>query len=275
MNFIFNFFHNYLPSPIIFKLGPFVIHWYGLLIVIAISIGFLLINNFGRKHGIRKDDIFNLSIYLIIFGFLGARIYHVLSEMNYYLQHPLEIFYIWQGGLGIFGIIIADILVLFFYSRKHKLPFWLLSDIFIPAFVIGEAIGRLGNWFNQENFGRPTNLPWGIPISLMNRPLEYLNNEYFQPCFLYQLLWNIFIFVILLVLIKKINFGSGKIFAAYLISYPIGRFLIEILRVNYQPIIFGLRLAQIVTILMFIGGWLILIKRFKKRLFTGNSQVIH
>lgn len=265
------FLHTYRPSPILFKLGILAIHWYGLLIAIAVIIGLFLTIKFTQKYRIEKEKIFDLAFYLIIFGFFGARIYHVLSEINYYRLHPLEIFYVWQGGLGVFGALIVGIIVLFFYSRKHQLSFWLIADILVPSFVLGEAIVRWGNWFNQENFGRPTNLPWGIPIDWQNRPLEYLNSEYFHPCFLYQFLWNLVIFIFLIVLIKKIKFGSGLILSIYLITYSIGRFLIEFLRINYQPIFLGLRLAQVMTILIFLFGVLLLIIK----LSTKNSQIIH
>lgn len=262
LNSIFNFFHTYQPQPVIFRLGLFSIHWYGLLMVAAIFIGLFLTIKLIKKYGIEKEKIFDLALYLIIFGFVGARIYHILSEINYYRFHPLEIFYIWQGGLGSYGALIAGILVLYFYGRKHQLSFWLMADILTPAFVLGEAIVRWGNWFNQENFGRPTNQPWGIPIAWQNRPIEYLENEYFHPTFLYQSIWNLAIFIILLILAKKIKFGSGLILAIYCLTYSVCRFLIEFLRVNYQPMFLDLRLAQIMAILMFLFGIIIF---FRKR----------
>jgi len=235
---------------------------------ISIVIGFFLTIKLSKKYQIDSEKIWQLAPYLIFFGFIGARVYHVLSEINYYFFHPLEVFYVWQGGLGIFGAIIAGILVLYFFSRKYQLSFWLLVDILTPALVLGEAIGRWGNWFNQENFGQPTNLAWGIPIDWQNRPIEYLSYEYFQPTFLYQSIWNLFLFLFLFFLIirepnsgKDKSFKRGYIFSFYLILYSIGRFLIEFLRINYQPMFLGLRLAQIITILMFIIGWLILISK--------------
>lgn len=272
-NFIFDFLHNYHPQPIIFKLGMFSIHWYGLLMSVAIIIGFYLTVRFFRKYNLETSQIWNLAFYLVIFGFIGARIYHILSEINYYWQRPLEIFYIWQGGLGVFGALMVGVLVLYFFSRKRQLNFWLMADILTPSFALGEAIVRWGNWFNQENFGQPTNLAWGIPIDWQNRPLEYISNNYFHPTFLYQSIWNLIIFVVLTLLIARwLRLKRGFTFGGYLILYSIGRFAIEFLRVDLQPIIFGLRLAQIMTILMFLLGIGVMVYC---KLSPKNSQVIH
>lgn len=263
-NTIFNFLHTYRPQPVILKVGLFNLYWYGLLIVIAIFIGFWLTVRLAKKYQIKEEEIWNLSFYLVIFGLIGARIYHILSEIGYYWQEPLEVFYFWQGGLGIYGAIAAGVLVLYFFARKHQLSFWRLADILSPAMILGMAIGRWGNWFNQENIGQPTNLPWGIPIDWQNRPLEYLSNQYFHPAFLYQSIWNLFVFFILLFLIIYIfqyKEKPGLIFAWFMILYSIGRFIIEFIRINPQPMIFNLRLAQIVAILMFISGGLILFRR--------------
>ncbi|MGC9049118.1 MAG: prolipoprotein diacylglyceryl transferase, partial [Patescibacteria group bacterium] len=162
--FIFNFFHEYHPQPVIFQLGMFSFRWYGLLMAMAVGIGLLLTIRLAKGSIIGSEKIWGLAPYLIIFGFIGARLYHVLSEIDYYLKRPLEIFYVWRGGLGIFGTIIAGALVLLFYTRKNQISFWLLADLLAPSLALGEAIVRWGNWFNQENFGRPTNLPWGIPV---------------------------------------------------------------------------------------------------------------
>jgi len=262
MSFI-NFLHNYQPQRICFQLGLFNFYWYGLLIVTAIIIGFYLTLKLAEKKNIKKEASIDLFLYLIIFGFLGARIYHVLSEFSYYLANPLEILKVWQGGLGIFGTILAGLAVLFLYSRKAKISFLVLADLFTPALILGQAIGRWGNWFNQELYGKPTNLPWGIPIGLDNRLTGFENYQYFHPVFLYESIWNFLVFVVLIFLIKKPR-KSGLIFALYLILYSFGRFFIEFLKIDPQPIFLGLRLAQIVAILMLLVGLVILLKRNSK-----------
>ena len=224
-----------------------------------------------------RENIFNLAIWLIIFGIIGARLYHVFSEINYYLptdqagwSRPLEMFYLWQGGLGIFGAVIAGIIFLYFYAWRQRRSIWLFLDLLAPAIIMGEAVGRWGNWFNQENFGRPTDLTWGIHIDILHRPAEYLSQNFFHPTFIYQFFWNLIILVILLLLIKRWRPGSGIITGFYFILYSVGRFLIEFLRVNAQPMFLGLRLAKIVCLIFFLIGIIILFGRNSKKLSTGN-----
>lgn len=269
---LIKFLHNYRPQPILVQLGPIFIYWYGLLVVIAILVGLWLIIKLDKKYqlSLGQEKIFDLTIWLIIVGVIGARLYHVLSEINYYWSRPLEIFYLWHGGLSIFGAVIAGIIFLYFYARRQGRSIWLFLDLLAPAVILGEAIGRFGNWFNQENFGRPTNLSWGIPIDILHRPAEYLTQNFFHPTFLYQFFWNVIIFIILLLLMKRWRPGAGMMVGMYLILYSVGRFLIEFLRVNPQPIFLGLRLAQIVCLIFFIAGVIILIYRNSKKLSTGN-----
>ena len=269
---LINFLHNYWPQPIIVQLGPVFIYWYGLLVMTAILVGLWLTIKLDKKYqlGLGQEKIFNLAIWLIIVGAIGARLYHVLSDINYYWLRPLEIFYLWRGGLGIFGAVIAGIIFLYFYARRQGWSVWLFLDLLAPAIILGEAIGRWGNWFNQENFGWPTNLSWGIPIDILHRPGEFLAQKFFHPTFLYQFFWNVIIFIFLLWLMKRWRPGTGMIVAFYLIFYSMGRFLIEFLRTNAQPMFFGLRLAQIVCLIFFLVGIIVLINRDRQKLSTGN-----
>jgi phosphatidylglycerol---prolipoprotein diacylglyceryl transferase len=272
MSFVIKIFHNYRPQPILVQLGPIFIHFYGFLIVLAIIFGFYLVWRLTKKYQIKidLDELLGLAVYLIIFGIIGARLYHVLTEINYYIFRPWEIFYLWQGGLGIFGALIADLIFLYFYTKKKKYSFWLIPDLLAPALAIGEAIGRIGNWFNQENFGRPTSLPWGIPIEQVYRPSNYILQEYFHPTFLYQLFWNIVVFIILLWLLNKVKMGRGLIFAWYLVLYSVGRFIIEFIRINYQPIFFGLRFAQVACLIFFGLGLYLVFNSRGRNLSTNN-----
>ncbi|MDD2646575.1 MAG: prolipoprotein diacylglyceryl transferase [Patescibacteria group bacterium] len=265
-------FHNYRPQPILVQLGPIFIYFYGVLIVFAIIFGFYLTWKLIKKYriNISFDELVNLTIYLIIFGLIGARLYHVLTEINYYIAKPWEIFYFWQGGLGIFGALIANFIFLFFYGRKRGYSLWFILDLLAPALLLGEAIGRFGNWFNQENFGYPTSLAWGIPIELIYRPIQYVSFEYFHPTFFYQFIWNIFVLIFLIFIIKKIKMGRGLIFGWYLVLYSLGRFIIEFLRVNYQPMILDLRLAQLVCLLLFASGLYLIFFRKTRKLSTIN-----
>ena len=267
-NLFFDFLHNFEPQPIILRLGFLNIYWYSCLIVLGLLLGLILVFKLSPRFKIKKELLENLFFYLVISGFLGARLYHVLSELPYYLNHPWQVFAIWQGGLGIYGAIVVGCLVLFWFGRKNKINFLSLTDLLAPSLILGQAIGRWGNYFNQEIFGKPTDLPWGIPIQIGSRPLEFLSNQYFHPTFLYESIWNFLIFLILIFVLIKISPKPGRIFSLYLIFYSLGRFFFEFLRIDVQPTLFNMRLAQIVSLLVFLFGFYLLIKKrpFKKLL---------
>ena len=263
------FLHNFEPQSV-FRLGLLTIHWYGLLMVLAGILGFLLVLKLAKKYEVKKETIEDIVSYSVIFGLIGARIYHILCEPIYYFQNPSEMIKFWHGGLGIYGALISGGIVLYIFAKKLKkrgenLSFLILADLFAPALILGQAIGRWGNWFNQELYGVPTNLPWGIPISLSNRLAGLESFQYFHPVFLYESVWDFLIFIVLMIIITRTTARKpGTIFAFYLILYSLGRFFIEFLRVNPQPIFLGLRLAQIMAILMFILGFVVLIKPQKR-----------
>lgn len=262
-----NFLHSFEPNPVLVSFGLIKIHWYGFFIVLAIilalSVSFFLAN----KYRINKDDLFDLSFYLIIFGIVGARIYDVFLEWRYYLENPLDVFKIWQGGLAIHGGILAGILVLCFFVKKKKIrglsgnnfwdDFFSLSFIIVPGLALAQSVGRWGNYFNQELFGSPTNLPWGIPINILNRPVEYIFNDFFHPTFLYESIGSLFIFALLIsfhfyfLRKDKVSFQL-KFFvsASYLILYSILRFFLEFIRIDFAPMFLGLRFPQIMSVLI-------------------------
>jgi len=260
MTIIFNFLHNYHPDPIFFHLGMLNFYWYGLGYVIGILGGILIILKINKKY--QKELLWNLFFWLIIFGLLGARFYYIGLNFEYYFQNPLDIFKIWQGGMAIHGAIIAGIITLFFYCKKHKLNFCYLSDIFVPALVFGQMIGRWGNYFNQELYGLPTNLPWGIPIDLKNRIVGYENFEFFHPTFLYESLGCLLILLILFFLYKKNPqiYGTGNIFLIYLILYSGLRFFLEFLRIDPTLMILGIKYPQMVSIILILASVGFLIK---------------
>ncbi len=274
-----NFLHTYQPNPILISFGPVQIHWYGLFIVSGALLAILIIFKLADYYKIKKEIFIDLAFWLIIFGLIGARLYHILIELPYYLQHPLEIFYLWQGGLAIHGAIIAGIITIWFYARKKHLNSWQLAAVIAPGLALAQTIGRWGNYFNQELFGLPTNLPWGIPIDLVNRPLEYLNYSYFQPTFLYESLCDIIIFFLLILLhlyiIKTANKSSINNFQfsiflptgdlskgdnfqfivfLYLILYSVVRFFIEFIRIDSTPTVINLRFPQLISLVTIIGG---------------------
>ena len=282
---LFNFLHHYQPQSVLWQIQEIKIYWYGLLMAISVLASYGVILGLAKKlkSDIRYSILLqrqNLVLALIIFGFIGARIYHILSEGAYYLQNPLAAFKIWQGGLGIYGAVIAGALVIFIYVRKYKLSFLFLADLIVPGLILAQAIGRWGNYFNNELFGLPTTLPWGIPIPALARPLEFLSEPYFHPTFLYESLGNLLIFVILILVFKQIYLNSemknkrtGIILGLYLILYSLLRLMVEFLRIDSQPLLLDLRLAQIMAILFFILGWIIIFKKSFLKIKNQRSNL--
>ncbi len=231
----------------------------------------------GRRNNISSDNILELVLYLIIFGLLGGRLYHIFLEFNYYLANPLAVFKVWEGGLAIHGVLIAGIITLIVWCRKKKYFFWQWADLLAPALILGQAIGRWGNYFNQELFGRPTNLPWGIPIDLINRPVEFINNNFFHPTFLYESLADFLIFLILILIWRlrwqkrvkpegrnpALREGRGNIFLIYLILYSFTRLIVEFWRIDQTPAIGFLRWPQIVSLGVIVIAVMIYLKRQK------------
>ena len=262
-----SFLHNFSPSPNIFSLGSLTLKWYGLLIVLGATLALLVALKLAKYYQLKKEVVLDLAFWLIIIGLLGARLYDVLLELPYYLKYPIKIFYIWEGGLAIHGAIIAGLFVLYFFSKKQQLNFWALSALTATVLPLAQAIGRWGNYFNQELFGRPTNLAWGIPIDISHRPADYLSYTYFQPTFLYESLGLIIIFLNLLFLtirfLKKQtvcpNFYKNQVFI-YLISYSVLRFFLEFIRIDKTPILLGLRWPQIVSLIIIIISLILFFK---------------
>lgn len=265
------FLHSFHPAPVLISFGPINIYWYGLFIVLGIILATLTTIRLAKYYGLNSEIIIDLLFWLVIAGLVGARLYDVLLELPYYLAHPLRVFFIWQGGLAIHGGLIAGATALWFYAKKRKLNFWLLGSLIVPGLALGQAIGRWGNYFNQEIFGRPTDLPWGIPIDFMNRPLAYINFQYFHPTFLYESLGNFIIFFILILghiyLIKKRelnNFCFLFLVSCYLLLYSLLRFFIEFIRLDATPCFFGWRWPQIVSLGIILASLIFLLINYKK-----------
>jgi phosphatidylglycerol:prolipoprotein diacylglycerol transferase len=201
---------------------------------------------------VNPDLISDLSIWLVIGAIPAARIYYVLFQWPEYSQHPERIIAIWQGGIAIHGAIIGGLIAALIFARINKTSFWQLTDLVAPSLILGQAIGRWGNFFNSEAFGRPTNLPWKLYIPPDRRPLDLVNFEYFHPTFLYESLWNLMVFALLLTLFfralsKKPRLKVGTLFLVYWVSYSLGRVWIEGLRTD-SLMLGPLRIAQMVSL---------------------------
>lgn len=258
------------PGPILFEIGFISLRWYGFLIASAVLIGVVIAQKLGQYRNIDPDLIGDLVIWLVIGAIPAARIYYVLFEWQNYAQHPQDIIAIWQGGIAIHGAIIGGIISALIFAKINRQSFWELIDVIAPSLILGQAIGRWGNFFNSEAFGIPTNLPWKLYIPINNRPIQYINFDYFHPTFLYESLWNLGVFIFLISLffwsIKHNNkLKNGTIFLVYLITYSLGRVWIEGFRTDSLMIGF-LRIAQIVSLSAIAFGifgliWLYVFKK--------------
>ncbi len=259
-----NFLHTFNPQPIFLDLGPISIRYYGLLICVGLILALILVEHLARLKKINLD-VYELGFVLALFGILGARLYEVvIINWSYYAQDLLSIYKIWQGGLAIHGAVIAGLLVLLFYSRKYHLQFWSLTDIIAPALALGQAIGRWGNYFNQELYGRPTDVAWSIPIQPANRLPGYEQFMYYHPTFLYESLMNLGLFILLFILVKKVK-QPGIVTLVYLAGYMMIRFITEYVRIDPTPQILGFRLPQLAGVIIFGFVLGIYLSNFKQK----------
>jgi phosphatidylglycerol:prolipoprotein diacylglycerol transferase len=240
------------PGPILVKLGPLSIRWYGLLIASAVIIGVTLSQYLAKRRNVDPNLIGDLAIWLVIAAIPCARLYYVLFEWDQYAQRPEDIIAIWKGGIAIHGAILGGLLATIIFSRIQKVSVWLLADLVVPSLILGQAIGRWGNFFNSEAFGRPTDLPWKLYIPPQQRPPEYINFEYFHPTFLYESLWDLMVFALLMYLFfrdlnRRPHLKVGTLALVYMVAYSIGRFWIEGLRTD-SLMVGPLRMAQMVSL---------------------------
>ncbi len=252
-------------SPVIFHLGPLQIRWYGLMYVVAIFLGLYFLNRDFRKFGIGIDwnEFENAAFWVIIFALLGARLYHVIPNWDYYGRHPSEILAVWHGGLGIYGGVIGGLLAGYIIARIKGWDFWLLANLVMPYLALGQAIGRWGNFFNKELYGPPSDLPWAIYIPPSNRLPGFQDFETFHPTFLYEGVLDLANFFILYYMKEAGWFRKrGALVAVYLINYGIIRFFVEFFRPDSDSVM-GIKLAHIVSVLAIVFGvvWLIRIVR--------------
>ena len=219
-------------NPVLFKFLNLEIRWYSVLVLVAFVIGFFLVVYRSRKRGISPALIYDMSFYLVIFCILGARLYYCLFNLDYYKENLIEILKIWQGGLAIHGGIIAGIIFLLIYTRKHDIEFLSLTDLIAPSLVLGQAIGRWGNFFNQEAYGSATTIFELKRLHVPNFVIDgmYINGTYHHPTFLYESVACLIIFIILMIV--SIKSKRGQLTGVYFILYGIVRYFIESLRTD-------------------------------------------
>jgi prolipoprotein diacylglyceryl transferase len=237
-----------LPSPSVsdIAVGPFIIRFYALFIilgiVLAIIVSALRLQQRGAKAGVAVD----IAIWTVPIAIVGARFFHVATHLNDYFgegKNPASVFYVWEGGLAIYGGLIFGALGAYIGARQAGIKFFAYADALVPGLLLAQAVGRWGNYFNNELFGQPTTLPWGLEIDPTNLayPIGLPAGELFHPVFLYESIWCLIGIAVLLVIEKRFNLQWGKLFAAYLVYYSVGRVFMETLRLDPAYVLFGLR----------------------------------
>lgn len=237
-------------NPVAFQIGSLSVRWYGLLIVCGILLAMAVASYNCRRYRVDKEHLLNIVLFMIPIGLICARLYYVIFNWENYAANPSEILAIWHGGLAIHGGIIGGALTVLVYSAIKKIPFRVFGDIITPGVALAQAIGRWGNFFNQEAYGSVTDLPWAI----------YIDGAYRHPTFLYESLWDLAIFILLMVLWSKWRSRrKGDIMALYFIGYSLGRVWIEWLRTDSLMLFGSIKMAMLMSVLGVVFGVIILV----------------
>jgi prolipoprotein diacylglyceryl transferase len=260
----------YIPSPssrFLVDSGPLHIRWYGLLLALGVLLGSMIARRELDRRGIEPDLAYAVALWVVPFGLVGARLYHVATDWSTrFAGHWERIPQVWEGGLGIYGALFGGILGGAIAARRYGIALPVLLDCIAPGAAFAQALGRFGNYFNQELFGGPTRLPWGLEISLPNRPPGYTQYATFQPTFLYESLWCILVGVVVLLVAHRAwrRLPGGALLSLYLALYSAGRFFVEGLRIDPAHEIGPLRLNQVVAAVVFVvagSAFVILVRR--------------
>jgi phosphatidylglycerol:prolipoprotein diacylglycerol transferase len=239
--------------PEVFRIGNFSIRWYGLLIALSFIPGIYVAYRMAQNWSINPDHVFNLAIICAPLGLIFARLFYCALNWQYYSKYPAQILYLWQGGLSIYGVIFGGILGVLIYSLAGKVNFLRLLDLGAVPLLLGQAIGRWGNFFNQELFGYPTDLPWKMYIAPEYRPQKYMAYNYFHPTFLYESIYNFILFGALYSLSRKKDLKPGVIVSIYFIAYGAFRFFLEFVRIEPSAVWF-MSWGQVASLIAVIVG---------------------
>ncbi|MDT2769114.1 prolipoprotein diacylglyceryl transferase [Globicatella sulfidifaciens] len=251
-------------DPVAISFGPIEIYWYGIIIALAMLLGISLATKEAQKMGLEEDTMTDMALWAIPIGFFGARLYYVLFKWEYYLQNPNEIIAIWNGGIAIYGGLIAGGLAVYWFARRKKMTLTLLLDILAPSVLLAQSIGRWGNFINQEAHGGPVTRQFlenlYLPEFIINQ--MNINGTYYHPTFLYESLWSLVGFALLLLLRNKNQFlRQGEVALSYVIWYSAGRFFIEGMRTDSLWIGDFLRVSQGLSLVLFVAALGVLMYR--------------
>ncbi len=265
-----------IPSPSrgIVHLGPLPLRAYALCILAGVFAAVTLAGKRWVARGGDERTIADLAVWAVPAGLIGARLYHVITDYQLYTDDPLGAFKIWEGGLGIWGGVAAGAGVGLWAAHRRHLNLPILLDVVAPAIPLAQAIGRWGNWFNQELFGRPTSLPWGLRIDAANRPPGYGQFQTFHPTFLYESLWCLVVVAIVLAVERRRVLRPGRLFAVYVAAYTFGRFWFELLRIDSAHRIGGLRINDWVSVVVFLAAMVLVVTGRRRPGETFEERVV-
>ena len=248
----------FIPSPKhgIVNIGPLPLHAYGLMLAIGVLVATKVAESRWARTGRDPKEFGAIVVPVVIAGVIGARIYHLFTGYKWSDGGFVGTFEIWKGGLSIWGAVGGGLIAVYLIARRRKLDTLMLVDVIAPGVVLAQAIGRWGNYFNQELFGRPTTLPWGLKIDLAHRPPGFTQYATFHPTFLYESLWCLLVFGTLLLVERRYALKRGQVFALYVAMYTFGRIWFEALRIDDATRIFGVRFNLLLSIVLCVFGTL-------------------
>ena len=253
----------FLPSPStgVWHLGPLPLRAYALCIIAGVIVAVVVGNRRFVARGGQPGTVADVATTAVPFGLLGARLYHVVTSPAAYLEEPIKALYVWEGGLGIPGGVLGGVLSGYVVCRRRGISPGAFADAVAPGVVLAQAVGRFGNWFNQELYGRPTKLPWALEIDEEHRRPGLLDIVTYHPTFLYEALWNVGVALVVVWADRRYRLGGGRVFALYLALYAVGRAWIEALRIDDANTFFGVRLNVFVMGVVLAGSVAYLVRR--------------
>lgn len=250
-----------------FELFGLQIYWYAIIIVSGIAIALWLANREALRVGLKEDDMTNFILWALPIAIIGARLYYILFDLEPYLADPIQIFNTRSGGLAIYGGLIAAAIVLIVYTRHHFIDPWLFLDVVAPSVMLAQAMGRWGNFTNHEAYGGETTRQFleglHLPQFIINN--MYIDGAFRQPTFFYESMWSLLGFILILIIRKKLSVKRGELFLSYVIWYSFGRFFIEGMRTDSLYAFGGIRVSQVLSLILFVGGIFLFYYRRKKR----------
>jgi prolipoprotein diacylglyceryl transferase len=252
-----------IPSPPSnhIGIGPLEVRAYGLMIALGVTAAVVIAQRRWQRTGGDPGDIASLATWAVPAGLLGARAWHVLTDLHDFEGRWLHVFAIWEGGLGIPGGLLAGVCVGGAVARWRGLPLAHLLDAVAPAIPVAQAIGRVGNWFNQELFGRPSHAPWALRVDVEHRPARYVGSATFHPTFLYEGLWNLALAAALVWIGRRWRLRPGQLFTMYVAGYAAGRIWVEALRSDPAALVFGIRFNLLFSVLTLVIALAVLVVR--------------